>query len=359
MDGFGLFSDMCTLRNYTSKRSSSWDRTGRNDDFAVIRPGETETLLCEERSGCVKHIYWTYICGNHRPELNAIRWNIFRGCVLRAYWDGEEIPAIEAPLGDFFGISNGMVRPIKSLSFVTNPGGGAIRDNSWGFNCYLPMPYSRGARIEIENQGEHDAQIWYHVDYERYDDPAAVSPDTCRLHAAFNRVNPTPPVGQPDGAFQGTNLSGDDNYVIADIEADGQLAGYFMTVVNKDPVWWGEGDDMLFIDGESFPPSLHGTGTEEIFGGGACPTGEYTGPYTGFHCIESRAGYAFWGTTGMYRFFVTDPIRFRKSLRATIEHGHNNDMANDYSSVAFWYQKGVNRRREKLTPLAGRGIHFI
>ena len=85
--------------------------------------------------------------------------------------------------------------------------------------------------------------------------------------------------------------------------------------------WWGEGDDMVFIDGENFPPSIHGTGIEEIFGGGAGPVTEYSGPYTGFHCIENRACHDYWGTNGMYRFYITDPIRFRKSIRVTLEHG--------------------------------------
>lgn len=96
-----------------------------------------------------------------------------------------------------------------------------------------------------------------------------------------------------------------------------------------------EGDDMVFVDDDTWPPSIHGTGTEEVFGGGACPVREYSGPYHGFHLIE-REDFA--GLTGMYRWFVHDPLGFRKSIRWTIEHGHANNFANDYSSVAFWHQ---------------------
>ena len=92
---------------------------------------------------------------------------------------------------------------------------------------------------------------------------------------------------------------------------------------------------MIFIDGEGWPPSFHGTGSEEIFGGGACPTAEYAGPYTGFHLI-GNLDYS--GKISMYRFYVNDPVRFRKSIRMTIEHGHANNFGNDYSSTAFWYQ---------------------
>ena len=115
---------------------------------------------------------------------------------------------------------------------------------------------------------------------------------------------------------------------------------------------------MVFIDGEGFPPSIHGTGSEEIFGGGASPDIEYCGPYTGFHCVENRAGYRWWGTNGMYRFYLADPLRFRKSIRVTIEHGHGNDKANDYVSCAFWYQLGVNQNLPALPPLAQRRVNF-
>jgi len=92
---------------------------------------------------------------------------------------------------------------------------------------------------------------------------------------------------------------------------------------------------MVFIDGEAWPPSIHGTGTEEIFGAGACPAREYAGAYHGYHLIESP-DYA--GLVGAYRWFVQDPIRFTRALRWTVEHGHANNFANEYASVAYWYQ---------------------
>ena len=154
------------------------------------------------------------------------------------------------------------------------------------------------------------------------------------------------------------NLSGDENYTILDTKGNGQFVGYFLTVVNGRREWWGEGDDMIFIDGEAFPPSIHGTGTEEIFGGGASPVTEYSGPYTGFHCIENRGRYDWWGTNGMYRFSITDPVRFRQSIRVTLEHGHGNDKANDYSSVAFWYQLEPHDKLPGLPPLVEREVNF-
>jgi len=108
---------------------------------------------------------------------------------------------------------------------------------------------------------------------------------------------------------------------------------------------------MIFIDGESWPPSYHGTGSEEIFGGGACPTDEYAGPYTGFHLI-GNLDYS--GKVSMYRFYVNDPVRFHKSIRMTIEHGHANNVSNDYSSTAFWYQTEPHKAFRPLPPAEQR-----
>jgi hypothetical protein len=122
--------------------------------------------------------------------------------------------------------------------------------------------------------------------------------------------------------------------VFLDAEGHGNVAGIFLNIDNTMGNWYGEGDDMIFIDGETWPPSYHGTGSEEIFGGGAVPTDEYAGPYTGFHLIGNLD---FSGKVSMYRFYVNDPIRFKQSIRMTLEHGHANNIANDYSSTVFWY----------------------
>lgn len=358
MSDYGLFSPVCVMRDYKSKRSSTWQRNGGNCDWTVIpAAGGKEVLVEEAGSGCIRHFYWTFVNPDNMAtgkEIN-VRNNIFRGLVLRAYWNGSDEPSIEVPLGDFFGVCNGHYRSIKSLPFVLNSGSKGLSEHeTWGFNCYLPMPFTKGAYIEIENQGEFDSRIWYHVDYECYDSPTALNENTGLLHAVWNRENPTRSLKFPGGY----NLSGSENYIILDTEGSGQFAGYFLTVVNRNPAWWGEGDDMIFIDGEDFPPSIHGTGTEEIFGGGACPDEEYTGPYTGFHIIENLHGYRWYGTNGAYRFHIADPIRFYQSIRVTLEHGHDNDLENEYVSTAFWYQSSVNRNIKRLPKLNERLIDF-
>ncbi|KKL10941.1 hypothetical protein LCGC14_2550790, partial [marine sediment metagenome] len=180
-----------------------------------------------------------------------------------------------------------------------------------------------------------------HIDYEEYPEP---EDGLARFHAQWRRENPCKAI-LAEGVEKltpenqtgdiGKNLTGKENYVILEAEGRGNYVGCILNVDNIAGGWWGEGDDMIFIDGEKWPPSFHGTGTEEIFGGGACPNVEYSGPYTGFHLI-SRSDWS--GKNSMYRFFVADPIRFQRSIKVTIEHGHANNLANDYSSVAYWYQ---------------------
>jgi hypothetical protein len=149
----------------------------------------------------------------------------------------------------------------------------------------------------------------------------------------------------------GANLDGEENYVILEATGKGNVAGYFLNIDNVAHTWYGEGDDMIFIDGEKWPPSFHGTGSEEIFGGGACPNIPYTGPYTGYLRVENPDYY---GETSSYRFYVADPIRFSKSIRMTIEHGHANNFANHYSSTVFWYQSEPHAPFPKLPGLRER-----
>lgn len=334
-----LFRDLTVLRDQRSKRISSWDRTGKNRDCIQIEPGATAVLADIKGAGCINHFY-VAILSFDRMYLRKL--------VLRMYWDGEEQPSVEVPFGDFFGVTNGKLRYFTSLLLCVNPGGFGTAACD-GFNTYFPMPFSRGARIELVNeQSEAVPAVWYHVNYEEYD---ALDDNLGRFHAQWRRENPTVAEPQPEGHWQGGNLTGDSNYVILDAEGRGNYVGFVLGVDNITGDWWGEGDDMVFIDGERWPPSFHGTGTEEIFGGGACPNREYAGPYTGFHLISDRL----WaGKNGMYRFFVNDPIRFQQSIRVTLEHGHNNDLANDYSSVAFWYQNEPHRPFPKLLSVENR-----
>jgi hypothetical protein len=325
------FVERMTLRDAQTARASSWDRSGGNGDWLTVKPRQTATLADIASPGCIKHIYCTYII-----EKEDLRRRFFRDLILRMYWDDEQTPSVERPIGEFFGVSNGVPRPIRSLDLVVNPGG-CGRDTSVGLNCYFPMAFSKHAKVEVVYDSDAKAPaigMWYHIDYETYPAPPKWMDNVGRFHAQFRRCRPP-----KDADSKDINKTGAANYVILEASGKGLLAGYVLGVDNVTGGWWGEGDDMVFIDGQTWPPSFHGTGTEEIFGGGACPDNEYSGPYTGFHLVENRDGDQWYGKNAMYRLFVRDPIRFQKSIRVTIEHGHANDMPNDYSSVAYWYQQ--------------------
>jgi hypothetical protein len=339
---------LLTASGAVSKRASSWDRTGANRDYVPVLPGATVTLLETDRPGCVNHLY--LVIGFN--ELTD-----YRDAILRCYWDGETAPSVEVPMGDFFALTHCRVRTFTSRFAAVNPGDGCAH----ALNAYFPMPFDR-ALITLEQRGPRPLGgaipgLWFHVDYDTYDEP--LPPGTLRFHAQWRQERPTSAVGERNVQLHGgTNLDGAENYVALDVLGAGHMVGLVLEVDNPHAGWFGEGDDMVFVDGDTWPPSIPGTGTEEIFGAAASPTLEFAGLYTGYHLIE-HADYS--GATGMYRWFAEDPIRFKESLRWTIEHGHANNFAIDYASVAYWYQTEPHApfpalpSREAMLPVFGPG----
>jgi hypothetical protein len=366
--GRTTLATLAELRAFKSRRLSSWDRTGGNMDNLQIRAGESAVLGEIAGAGCVKHIWMTAMS---IPEDPAFLTKI----VLRCYWDGEATPSVEVPLGDFFGVGFGLQRNFVSLPLQMSPQDGK------GFNCWFPMPFAKGARFEIENQGEKLLLFYFYIDYEEH---AEISSDLGRFHASWNRRNPTAgtaiakgyrrehyykpdrPVGAGLGIdFKGEqpspwrepNLTGEHNYTILDVRGEGQYVGCVLNVdvfdrqVND---WYGEGDDMIFIDDEPWPPRLHGTGTEDYFNTAFCPAQEYSAPYHGITVYSGNPSWPWGGKNSMYRFHVEDPIRFETAIRVTIETGHDNALANDYSSTAYWYQRGRTQALPALLPVGER-----
>jgi Protein of unknown function (DUF2961) len=324
------FAGLYTATAARSYRESSWDRTGANDDWITVGPGETATLLDVSGPGCITHTY----CAMLLPRLTD-----YRDTILRCYWDGSDLASVEVPLGDFFGVAQARVRTLSSQFISVNPGFGPTH----GLNSYFAMPFSDGARITLENRGDHPLggplqALWYHIDYELYAE--RLPEETLRFHAGFYQELSTVPMGDEPGKtlHRAQNLDGAENYVALDTVGRGRMVGLLLEIDNVSGGWYGEGDDMVFIDGQGWPPDIHGTGTEEIFGGGACPSVEYIGLTTGFHLVESPE---FDGPVGMYRWMAHDPITFQRSVRWTVEHGHANNFANRYESVAYWYQDPI------------------
>jgi len=334
------------LRPFKSCRSSSWDQTGGNEDWWVVAPGAKTTLLEESLPGCVKHIWMTVGNDDAFP----------RKLVLRMYWDGEESPSVEVPVGDFFGMGHSLFRNFTSLPLQMSP------EDGRAMNCWFPMPFDR-ARIEIENQGENPVNLYFYIDYETYASPHG--PEVARFHAQWRREFATEgwlterlgPANYLDIWRRKPNLSDADNYVILEATGSGVYVGCNLNIdcfQRQGNDWYGEGDDMFVIDGEPWPPRLHGTGTEDYFNTAFGPRQVFSAPYQGITLYSGTPDWPWKGKNSMYRFHIEDPIRFEKSIRFSIEHGHANKLSNDYSSTAYWYQLEPHGPLPVLLPVEQR-----
>ncbi len=330
---------LANARSSRRKRISSYDVNGGNADAKPIPAGETLTLAEIEGAGCIDHIWFTI---NHDDMFYA------RKMILRMYWDGEETPSVECPVGDFFGVGHGRTKHYiaMALNMVSAP---RIQPFA-AMNCFFPMPFSNGAKITMTNESDFDTlSMYYYIDYEEVDE---LGDDVLRFHAWWNRERNTNGPG-PGEEGKLINLDGKDNYVIMEAEGRGHYVGCNVSIDNTDGGWPGEGDDMIFIDGEEWPPSLHGTGTEDYFcAAWGFPSGEYAGPYHGVSYMEDPEGAT--GKTTVYRHHIEDPVTFEKSIRVTIEHRHGNAGQDDWSSVGYWYQTEPHKPFKPILPVDER-----
>ena len=162
----GPLRNLARLRDVRSRRASSYDRTGGNDDFVWIAPGQHHDLLDAEGAGCITHIWMT--SASKEPHH-------LRKLVLRMWWDDEQTPSVEVPLGDFFGLGHGETRNFASLPLAMSPQGGRA------LTCYFPMPFARRARVSVESQcSVEPVRLYYYVDYESY---GRLADDLGRFHA--------------------------------------------------------------------------------------------------------------------------------------------------------------------------------
>ncbi len=326
--------DLPRLRSTRRRRVSSYDITGGNEDRVTLQPGDTAELANIQGAGSVNHI-WMTVAPMLPPGPDTPDNDFMRKLVLRAYWDGSEHPSVLVPLGDFFGVGHGRTTNFASLPLQMSPQDGK------SLNSFFHMPFADGARFEIINECE-DLVLWfyYYIDYEAFDE---LEDGIGRFHASWHRENPCDGEDQGDRSngeflFGGNNTTGDGNYTILDTHGRGHYVGCTFNVTNLRHTeawnWYGEGDDMIFVDGESWPPSIHGTGTEDYFNTAWCPSEAYQSNY---HGITIPGGPNWAGQISMYRFHIEDPVTFQESVRVTIEHGHNNARSDDISSVAYWY----------------------
>ena len=306
-------------------------QTWKVSPSVVIKAHATFTLGDIKGPGCIRQIWMT-------PTGN------WRHSIVRFYWDNEAEPSIECPVGDFFACGLGKYCQINSLAICVNPGS--------AFNCYWPMPFRKQARITMENLDDKDMVLYYQVNYELADVPR----DAAYLHAQFRRESP---------------LKSKGTYTILDgVVGEGQYVGTYLAWEVHSPGWWGEGEIKFFMDGDQQFPTICGTGTEDYFCGsydfdtiGADGKRHYTPfstPYTGLTQVlppdkHEEPGQRF----GLYRWHITDPIRFEKDLRVTIQAlgwqqgGRYLQLEDDIASVAFWYQKEPHKKFPALPARSG------
>ncbi|HZK92944.1 MAG TPA: glycoside hydrolase family 172 protein [Prolixibacteraceae bacterium] len=279
--------------------------------YIKIAKGETFTLAEIDGSGAINHIWMT-------PT------GTWRFSILRIYWDDEKDPSVECPVGDFFGMGWGEYAPLQSLAICVNPGS--------AFNCYWQMPFRKKCKITMQNLDEKEMSLYYQIDYCLTEVPKNAS----YFHAQFHRTNP---------------LKYKDVYTIVDqIKGKGQYVGTYLAWQVNNNGWWGEGEIKFFMDGDKEFPTICGTGTEDYFCGSYNfdRNGKYTEfctPYSGLHqVIRPDGAYRANQRFGLYRWHITDPIRFEKDLKVTIQalgwtgNGRYLPLQDDIASVAFWYQ---------------------
>ncbi len=279
-----------------------------------IGAGETFTLADIDGSGAIQQIWLT----------PTGRW---RFAILRIYWDDQEHPSVECPLGDFFGMGWEQYAPLNSLAVCVNPRS--------AFNCYWEMPFRKRCRMTVTNLDDDGMVLYYQINYTL----TRVPEDAAYFHARFHRSNPVP--------------EKKDFTIVDGIEGRGQYVGTYMAWGSNSGGWWGEGEIKFYMDDDSEWPTICGTGTEDYFCGSYCfdmgkdqgGYREFCTPHAGLHQVIRPDGrFASQQRFGMYRWHIADPIRFRSKLRVTMQAlGWRSGrrylpLQDDVAAVAYWYQ---------------------
>jgi hypothetical protein len=307
-------------QNYQTLKQSTYDRSGGNQDSRKILPGATLEVFQASGPGVITHIWFTIAAQSlhHLKEL-----------VLRMHWEGNAKPSVQAPIGDFFGLNLNEYFVYQS-AFLNCSSVKAL-------NCYFAMPFRRSARITVTNEGNLPVNAFYsNIDYQLV---PTLPEDALYFHAQYRQATPNKAVTFASRDDE-LNPQGERNYVFFEARGKGQVMGVTMGVLQNSEGWFGEGDEMVFIDNES-KPTITGTGTEDYF----CGAWDFAGGSAAvpFHHLYNGAPYIaiherIGGRYCLYRWHADNPMAFQHYLRHTIEHGHADDRADCFYSVGYWYQ---------------------
>lgn len=320
--------NLTKIKNRTTGRISSWDKKGGNNDYIIIQPNSTVTIADIKGPGIIKHIWMT-------QNTNL------RNCLIKITWDDSDDPSVICPIGDFFGLGHSITTSYQSLLFSasTNKESENKFDQFTALNCYVPMPYKKNAKIELINESDRTQMQYFYIDYENV---SLSEIDGCGyFHSEFRRLCPFPGWGHDfllnSDAANVPNIektAWNNNYVILETKGKGHYIGCNMSITNlkDEKSWWGEGDDMIWVDGYKWPPDLHGTGAEDYFN-------QAMGMQPNAYLRNGSSVYL--GDTRYYQtsyvHHIENPVYFNKEIKVTIENGHANRLCNEVSSVAYWY----------------------
>lgn len=293
----------------------------KGDPVRHLHPGETIELASIDGPGIIRHIWMTT---HHKLGL-------LRGVIIRIYWNEQKHPSIECPVGDFFGFAHGTTPPFQSAVHSVS--------EKLGMNFWLPMPFSRHARIEIHNESDTRMPLFYQIDYTVGDE---LDQSAGYLHVAFQRQNNT--------------VSGQDMELLNRSGSQGRYVGAVLGVIPKDPRWWGEGEVKVFLDGDKEFATIVGTGAEDYVGL-SWGIQQNTFQYHGANWRESN-DISDTGAVSMYRWHLPDPIYWQTDIRVTVQqigHTPNNatsideykqelfEREDDWCATTFWYETTPSR----------------
>ena len=271
-----------------------------------LKANETVTIMDNEGPGVIRHMWITFNSSHYRDAI------------IRIYWDGQDEPSVQAPLGDFLCNSWKDRQNILAIPINVNPSG--------GMNIYFPMPFRKHAKITVENDSPNElGGFFYTINYTL----EAVPDDALYFHAFWRRSNPLP--------------YGEAFLMVDGIKGRGQYVGTFMAWQQNNAGWWGEGEIKMFLDGDKEFPTICGTGTEDYFGGAWGFGADFSAPYLGFQQVSGTSCEVGARMT-LYRFHVHDPVYFKSDLKVTMQalgwrgEGRYLPMQDDIASVVYWYQ---------------------
>jgi len=291
---------------------------------APVAVGHPVVLADLKGPGCIRRIWVTHPKKPQHADQRQV--------IIRMYWDDQEVPAVEAPIGDFFGLVNGVGQyPLRSRYLFTQ----GLRSTT----AYFQMPFEKSARIEIEAGPDvPQSLIHWQIDWHRY--PPGSLEETQRFHAKFRREFPCEAYGR--------------NYLILDAVGKGRLIGfnYGVRLYDDRSRWSHAGGDSIYIVNNVNSPQgpfahLHGGGGEESFGGSY--GGVLHEPSTHldqgipYYVHEDTGAPRAWHRLAGYRFFHHDSITFDRSIQMRF-----GSMANDICSTAYWYQIPPHREFFRL-----------